>query len=116
MFKRGIAARVEAALSDTPVVLLVGARQTGKSTLCRELVARKRVDAYRTLDDIATLESAKRDPTGFIESLPPSVVLDEVQRLPELFLGIKRSVDEDRRPGRFLLTGSANVLLLPSVA
>lgn len=116
MITRGVASRVEEALSDTPVVLLVGARQTGKSTLCRELVARKRVGAYRTLDDIATLESAKRDPIGFIEALPSSVVLDEVQRLPELFLTIKRSVDEDRRPGRFLLTGSANVLLLPRIA
>jgi predicted AAA+ superfamily ATPase len=116
MLSRRLARPLEAALSDTPVVLLVGARQSGKSTLCRDLLERRRIAGYRTFDDTATLEWAQRDPTGFVASLPAGVVLDEIQRAPGLFLEIKRSVDEDRRPGRFLLTGSANVLNLPRLA
>ncbi len=72
---------------------------------------------YITLDDQAQLEIAKADPVGFIRNLPPKqIVLDEVQRLPELFVSIKQSVDENRQPGRFLLTGSANALLLPRLS
>jgi predicted AAA+ superfamily ATPase len=70
---------------------------------------------YLTLDDQLTLLSAKNDPVGMIRDLDP-VVIDEIQRAPELLLAIKKSVDEDRRPGRFLLTGSANLMALPSVA
>ena len=101
------------ALSDTPVVLLNGARQTGKSTLVQALGPSRR---YLTLDDPVVLAAAKADPFGFIAALDEPVCLDEVQRAPELFLAIKAAVDRDRRPGRFLLTGSANVLMLPQMA
>lgn len=70
---------------------------------------------YLTLDDELTLLSARSDPTGMIRSLDRAVI-DEIQRAPQLLLSIKKSVDEDRRPGRFLLTGSANLMLLPTVA
>jgi hypothetical protein len=72
--------------------------------------------SYRSFDDLGTLAAAKADPEGFVDSLGTRTILDEVQRAPELFLPIKASVDRDRRPGRFLLTGSANVLILPSVS
>ena len=105
--------RIEEALSDTPVVLVNGPRQAGKTTLVQQFVGPGR--KYLTLDDPATLEAAKLDPVGFVRALD-SAVIDEVQRAPELLLAIKLSVDQDRRPGRFLLTGSANVMTLPRVA
>ncbi len=116
MFRRHLATQVLAALADTPVVLLHGARQAGKSTLAMELAAGPHPARYLTLDDAAVLAAAKSDPAGFIAGLEGPVVLDEVQRAPELFLPIKAAVDRDRRPGRFLLTGSANVLLLPRLS
>lgn len=115
MFKRHIEPLLSAALVDTPVVLLNGARQTGKSTLVQAL-ARREGRRYLTLDDRVVLAAARSDPTGFVAGLSGPVVLDEVQRAPELFLDIKAAVDRDRTPGRFLLTGSANVLLLPTLA
>ncbi|HLE83443.1 MAG TPA: ATP-binding protein [Thermoanaerobaculia bacterium] len=116
MLQRHITPRLLAALSDTPVVLLHGARQTGKSTLVRNLDRTAHPARYLTLDDATVLSSAAGDPQGFVDGLEGPVILDEVQRAPELFLAIKRAVDRDRRPGRFLLTGSANVLLLPRLA
>ncbi len=116
MFRRHITPQLLAALGDTPVVLLHGARQVGKSTLAQELAAKAYPARYLTLDDAAVLAAAKSDPAGFIRGLNGSVVIDEVQRAPELFLPIKTAVDRDRRPGRFLLTGSANVLLLPKLS
>lgn len=106
---------MEAAAGDTPVVLLHGARQTGKTTLA-QAVGRKHGAAYFSLDDGATLAAASSDPDGFIAGLPGPVVLDEVQRALGLFLAIKAAVDRDRTPGRFLLTGSANVLMLPRLS
>ncbi|MBL8335769.1 MAG: ATP-binding protein [Rhodoferax sp.] len=103
------------ALADTPGVLLNGACQTGKSTLAQMLAARDG-RRYLTLDDRVARVAARSDPTGFIAGLSGPVVMDEIQRVPELFLDIKAAVDRDRTPGRFLLTGSANVLLLPSIA
>ena len=115
MHPRHIQPLIIEALNDTPVVLLNGARQTGKSTLAKSLsVAHGR--RYLTLDDQATLAAARSDPAGFIAGLDGPIALDEVQRAPELFLAIKASVDRNREPGRFLLTGSANVLLLPGIA
>lgn len=106
-----------AALSDTPVTLLVGARQSGKSTLVQSIAANQHPATYRTLDDADTLAAARRDPTAFVASgADRALVVDEVQRAPELLLAIKAAVDRDRRPGRFILTGSANVLTLPRVA
>lgn len=97
-------------MADRPVVLLQGARQTGKSTLAR--LADPAAE-YLTLDDADVLASATSDPDGFIRSRKGRLVLDEVQRAPDLFRAIKAEVDRDRRPGRFLLTGSANVMLVP---
>lgn len=116
MFKRHITGQLLAALGDTPVVLLHGARQVGKSTLAQEIAAGPHPARYLTLDDDAVLAAAKSDTAGFIGGLDGPVVIDEVQRVPELFLPIKAAVDRDRRPGRFLLTGSANVLLLPKLS
>ncbi len=102
--------RVLESLADTPVVCLLGPRQVGKTTLARRIDTER---TYLNLDDPTLLEAARQDPLGFIESLPKRVILDEVQRAPELLLAIKSVVDRDRQPGRFLLTGSANLLLLP---
>ena len=113
MYKRFARRRVEEALADTPVALIVGPRRAGKTTLVRSMGEAGR--RYITLDDQTALDAARADPTGFIRSLDRAVV-DEIQRAPDLLLAIKKTVDEDYRPGRFLLTGSANVLTLPRVA
>ncbi len=110
---RGIQRAMDEAMEDTPVVCLLGPRQCGKSTLARAQAPDR---PYLTLDDDNLLASANRDPGGFIGRLPERVTLDEIQRAPKLLLAIKRSVDEARRPGRFLLTGSANLLQLPDLA
>ncbi len=116
MYERQILPRLLEALSDTPVVLLNGARQTGKSTLARALPEKREKRRYVTLDDATALSAAKRDPQGFIEALDGPCVIDEIQKVPELFPAIKAFVDRKRTPGRFLLTGSANVLLLPGLS
>src|SRR3972149_1219013 len=113
MLRRGIEGSLKKALTDTPVALLVGARQVGKSTLAQALVPEER---YLTLDDATLLAAAQADPTAFVARQEGLVVIDEVQRVPDLLLAIKASVDRNRRPGRFLLTGSANIRLVPRVA
>lgn len=113
MFERWLAPRVREALADTPVVFLQGPRQAGKSTLARALEGPRR---YMTLDDAALLAAATADPGGFLAGIREPVVLDEVQLAPGLFRALKATVDRDRRPGRFLLTGSADSLLLPGLA
>lgn len=116
MIRRHLTPAIETALADTPVVLLQGPRQSGKSTLVQSLadhVGSPR--PYVTLDDATELAAARRDPEAFIAA-HERVTIDEVQRAPELFPAIKRFVDRDRRPGRFLLTGSANILLLPKLS
>ena len=110
---RYVQSRVTAAMRDTRVVLIVGPRQAGKTTLTRQYANPTR--PYLTLDDAATLAAAKSDTAGFIRGLP-SAVIDEVQRAPDLLLAIKESVDKDQTPGRFLLTGSTNLMALPVVA
>ena len=114
LFSRWIEPRITEALLDTPVVLLAGPRQAGKTTLVRQIAEQQGL-RYLTLDDALTLLSAREDPVGMIRSLDRAVI-DEIQRAPQLLLAIKKSVDEDRRPGRFLLTGSANLMALPTVA
>lgn len=116
MFERNIKQKLEHAIGDTPVVMLVGARQVGKSTFVQGLSIQGYEPQYLTFDDPTVLAAAKQDPTAFIENTRGPVIFDEIQRVPELLLPIKLSVDRDRRPGAFLLTGSANVLLLPKVA
>lgn len=113
MFKRFVERRAKEALSDTPVVLIVGPRRAGKTTLVREMGETGRT--YITLDDQTVLEAAQSDPAGFIRGLDRATI-DEIQRAPDLLLAIKKTVDEDYRPGRFLLTGSANVMTLPRIA
>lgn len=113
MYERFVEHRVEEALSDTPVVLIVGPRRAGKTTLVRKMEEAGRT--YITLDDQTVLEAARSDPSGFIRGLDRAII-DEIQRAPDLLLAIKKAVDDDYRPGRFLLTGSANVLTLPRVA
>ena len=103
------------ALGDTPVVYLQGARQTGKSTLAKSF-AERRSASYLTLDTAAVLAAATDDPDGFVAGLPRPAVIDEAQRAPALALAIKAAVDADRRPGQFLLTGSASVMSLPKLA
>ena len=114
LLPRRIEPRIAEALLDTPVVLLAGPRQAGKTTLVRHIAAQQGL-RYLTLDDGLTLLSAREDPVGMVRSLDRAVI-DEIQRAPQLLLAIKKSVDEDRRPGRFLLTGSANLMALPTVA
>lgn len=114
LVERRVRRALDEALSDTRVVLVNGARQAGKSTLVR-LVADQLRATWRTLDNEATRQAALEDPVGFVETNGP-MVIDEIQRVPELLLAIKEVVDRDRRPGRFLLTGSARILGLRSVA
>ena len=111
--KRRLERALAAALVDTPVVCILGPRQCGKSTLAQHLAPDR---AYISLDDQNFYQLASADPQGFIGDLPELVTIDEVQRVPELLLAIKRSVDANRKPGRFLLTGSANLLQLPRLA
>ena len=105
--------RLAEALADTPVVLIAGPRQAGKTTLARHMASQGM--RYITLDDELSLLAAREDPVGMVRGLDRAVI-DEIQRAPQLLLSIKKSVDEDRRPGRFLLTGSANLMALPAVA
>lgn len=110
LVERHARALVVEALSDTRVVFVMGARQVGKSTLTTVVAEQDHPARILTLDDRATRAAARADPTGFVAGLDGAVVIDEVQRVPELLLAIKETVDRDPRPGRFLLTGSANVL------
>ncbi len=113
MYPRFIERRLREALSDTRVVTVVGPRQAGKTTLAKQIAGHG--STFLTLDDETTLKAAKSDPIGFIRGLDRAVI-DEIQRAPDLLLAIKASVDTDPRPGRFLLTGSANLMMLPRVA
>ncbi len=107
--------RLKEALADTPVVLIHGPRQCGKTTLAQR-VGRKLGYAYVSLDEEVPRAAAEADPVGFVADLPRRVVLDEVQYVPSLFPALKVAVDRDRVPGRFLLTGSANLLFVPQLA
>jgi uncharacterized protein len=104
------------ALSYSRVVLVLGARQVGKSTLAKQIVSSEHPATMLTLDDRATREAARIDPHGFIAGLRGAVLIDEVQLAPDLLYAIKQAVDEDPTPGRFLLTGSANVLTAPRIS
>ncbi len=116
MIKRKITKALKRALADSPVVLLNGARQSGKSTLVQWLVENGYPANYLTLDDPTVLSAIHRSPTDFLREYEGNLALDEVQRAPELFLAMKSIVDKHRTPGKFLLTGSANVLLLPRLS
>jgi len=116
MYSRHITPKLTAALQDTPVVFLNGARQTGKSTLVKEIAKAHNFKHYITLDNLSILAAVKADPQKFIQNYSDNLIIDEVQRVPDLFLAIKEEVDKKRIPGKFLLTGSANVRLLPQVS
>ena len=115
LYPRFAESRVAEALADTPVVLIHGPRQCGKTTLA-QAVGEARNYAYFNLDDEVLLSAATADPAGFVDDLPQRVILGEVQRAPRIFTSLKSAVDRRRAPGRFLLTGSANVLLVPTLA
>ncbi len=103
---------VEETLQDTPITVIQGARQVGKSTLARA-VSSERPALLLSLDTAAAYQAAKADPEGFVRQTDDLLVIDELQRVPELVLALKDAVEEDRRPGRFLITGSADLLELP---
>ncbi|HEX5718004.1 MAG TPA: ATP-binding protein [Thermoanaerobaculia bacterium] len=108
---RALEASLTAALRSFPVVVVTGSRQTGKSTLVRPLDGRP----YLTLDNLEILERARQQPDALVRN-SDRLTLDEVQRSPDLLLAVKRAVDERRVPGRFLLTGSANLLLMQKIS
>ena len=114
--KREITPRLLRALADTPAVMLVGPRQAGKSTLVKKLAAGPHPARYVSLDDLPTLAAAREDPVSFVKSADGPLIIDEIQRAPELLLPIKAAIDADREPGRFIITGSAQVMLLPEVS
>lgn len=105
MFQRSIENILNLALTISPAVLISGARQVGKSTICINLERE-----YRVFDNLSTRESAINDPIGFIDSLPKPIILDEIQKVPQILEAIKLDIDKQRINGNFLLTGSANVL------
>jgi uncharacterized protein len=116
MLHRHLTGPLLEALADTPAVLVNGARQTGKSTLVQSPEVAGQDRQYLTFDDPGILAAARRDPNGFVAGLNARVTLDEIQHVPELFSVIKAVIDRNRQPGRFLLTGSANVMLLPKLS
>lgn len=120
MNKRTIYSQLMEALSDTPVVFLRGARQTGKTTLVKQLAEEpasgENSRQYISLDSATALAGALDDPTGFLQGLKKPVIIDEAQRATALMLAIKEDVDRERHAGRYLLTGSANILTLPGIA
>jgi uncharacterized protein len=115
LLERHAHARVLEALDDTRVVVVLGARQVGKSTLVQGIARHDRMPVI-TFDDQAARAAAQQDPTGFVADLRTPVVIDEVQRVPDVLLAVKQRVDEDPTPGQFLLTGSANILTAPRIA
>lgn len=116
MIERFVTEQLLAALSDRPSVFISGARQVGKSTLALHLSKTSHPADYFTFDDLAVYSQAKSDPAGFIAGIQGNVIFDEIQRVPELFYAIKSAIDRDRTPGRFLLTGSANIMVLPELS
>lgn len=113
MYERFAKSRIEEALADTRVVLISGPRQSGKTTLATDIAAEE--IPFFTLDDATVLAAANDDPVGFLRGMDRAVI-DEIQRAPDLLLAIKTEVDRDKSPGRFLLTGSANLMTVPRVA
>ena len=115
LYSRYAAERLKEALADTPVVLIHGPRQAGKTTLA-QVVGEPLGFSYFSFDNPVLASAADEDPIGFVDDLPDRTILDEVQRVPKLFPALKMAVDKHRVPGRYLLTGSANVLLVPKLA
>jgi predicted AAA+ superfamily ATPase len=114
--ERNIRPTVVEALTEARAVCLLGARQSGKSTLARAIAVDEHPAKYLTLDNDSTRRAALEDPTGFIAGVSGSAVIDEVQRAPDLMLAIKERLDRSNERGQFLLAGSANILTLPTIA
>jgi uncharacterized protein len=104
---------IKKALSSRRVLVLEGPRQCGKTTLVKTLAGQDSI--YRTLDDETLLNAALSDPQGFVQHESELMIIDEIQRAPKLLQAIKKDVDENQQPGRFLLTGSAHIQSLPGV-
>lgn len=115
LYRRLAESALITALADTPVVLIHGPRQCGKTTLALQVGTRRRY-RYYTFDDAATLAAARSDITGFVSRLEEHAILDEVQHVPELFAALKPVVDANRNAVRFILTGSSNVMLVPRLS
>jgi hypothetical protein len=115
LLARHVRSQVLEALAESRAVALLGARQVGKSTLVADLAATDYRARFVNLDDEATANAARTDPTGLIAGITGAAVIDEIQRAPGLLLAIKQRLDGDRSRGQFLLTGSANILTLPTV-
>lgn len=113
MFKRWQETNIKSALNTRRIVILSGSRQCGKTTTSKTMVNNQSV--YRTLDDFTLLEAAKNDPQSFVKLQTGTMIIDEVQRVPELITAIKKAVDENTRYGQYLLTGSVNIQTLPTV-
>lgn len=113
---RTLKSNIENGLKIFPVVLINGARQSGKSTIAKELINEGKLRNYISLDDPLTLSALLASPVSFLDRLAVGTVIDEIQRASEIFTSIKYVVDKDRVNGRFLLTGSANILLLPKLS
>ena len=114
-YPRYLHARLVESVSDTPATLIHGPRQCGKTTLVRAFAAEHDY-RYVTFDHNDQVDAALDDPIGYVDRLGPHAVLDEVQRVPHLFTTLKAAIDSDRRPGRYVMTGSANVLMVPTLA
>jgi len=112
-FERDISPAVLEALKDMPVVVITGMRQTGKTTFLQKQTGLEQ-RRFVTFDDFAQLEAAKLDPDGFVSSKEP-LTIDEAHKCPEILMAIKKAVDKERKPGQFLLSGSANLSLLRSI-
>ncbi len=115
LYSRYSEAPLVEALADSPAVLIHGPRQSGKTTLAR-LVGDSMGYGYISFDDDVARAAANADPAGFVAGLPERTILDEVQRVPSLFTALKQAIDTKRTPGRFLLTGSSQVLLVPALS
>jgi predicted AAA+ superfamily ATPase len=109
MFPRSVRPLILEAIEDSRIAFIAGARQVGKTTLVGGIADEQEMTSY-TLDDQATRQAANADPAGFVAQLPGPAFIDEIHRAPDLLLELKKAVDADVAPGRFIITGSANVL------
>jgi predicted AAA+ superfamily ATPase len=110
LFPRSIRPLLVEGMDDSRIVFVGGARQVGKTTLVTDIARHERPMAAFTLDDRLTRDAAVADPAGFVADLPGPAFIDEIHRAPDLLLELKKAVDADTAPGRFVITGSANVL------